>query len=157
MSYTIVGIDPGVTGGLAVIHEGRLAGVEPMPVHDGRADGRAIDELLTLWEPDVVVLENTQPMPKNGSIASYSLGLNTGIVIGVVQANQFSLIRVRPQEWKKKMGLIGKDKTASRGLATELFPEYAASFKRVKDDGQAEAALIARYGFYSQLPVRVGP
>jgi len=154
MSYVIVGIDPGVTGGLAVIHDGQLAGVEPMPVHDSRADGWAIDAMLTDWEPDVVFLENTQPMPKNGSIASFSLGLNTGIIVGVVQANHFSLVRVRPVDWKRKMGLTGKDKSASRGLATELFPDYANSFKKVSQDGLAEAALIARYGFFSEFPVR---
>ena len=151
---TIAGIDPGVTGGLACIHRGKLVAVEAMPVHDGRADGRAIDEMLTEWEPDAVYVENTQPMPKNGSIASFSLGLNTGIIVGVVQANHFSLVRVRPVDWKRKMGLTGKDKSASRGLATELFPDYANSFKKVSQDGLAEAALIARYGFFSEFPVR---
>jgi len=146
----IVGIDPGVTGGLAVIYDGKLAGVEPMPIHAGRADGMGIDEILVAWEPDHVYLEDTQPMPKNGSIATFSLGLNTGIVIGAVQANQFALHRVKPQEWKKKMGLTGKDKNASRGLARELFPEFADKFKLVKNDGLAEACLIARYGFFQE-------
>jgi len=150
---TIAGIDPGITGGLACIHRGKLVAVEAMPVHDGRADGRAIDEMLTEWEPDAVYVENTQPMPKNGSIASFSLGLNTGIVLGVVQANQFRLVRVRPVDWKRKMGLVGKNKDASRGLATELFPEFADRFKRVKDDGLAEAALIARHGSFSEIQV----
>jgi hypothetical protein len=148
---TIVGIDPGVTGGLAVIREGRLAGVEPMPVHNGRADGMGIDELLVMWEPDAVYLEDTQPMPKNGSIASFSLGLNTGIVIGAVTANAFALVRVKPQLWKKRMGLTGKPKDASRGLARELFPEFADKFKLVKSDGLAEAALIARYGAFNEM------
>jgi Holliday junction resolvasome RuvABC endonuclease subunit len=146
-----VGIDPGVTGGLAVIHKGQLSGVEPMPVHDGRADGMAIDEMLGEWEPDAVYLEDTHPMPKNGSIASFSLGLNTGIVIGAVTANAFRLVRVRPQLWKKKMGLTGKDKNASRGLARELFPDFADRFKLVKNDGLAEACLIARYGMFNEF------
>ena len=148
---TVAGCDPGITGGLACIHNGKLVCVEPMPVHDGRADGRAIDELLNEWEPDAVYVENTQPMPKNGSIASFSLGLNTGIVLGVVQANQFRLVRVRPIDWKRKMGLVGKNKNASRGLATELFPEFADRFKRVKDDGLAEACLIARHGTFNEF------
>jgi len=68
-----------------------------------------------------------------------------------VTANRFRLVRVRPQAWKKKMGLIGKDKTASRGLARELFPQYAERFKLVKHDGLAEAALIARYGVFNEI------
>ena len=151
MSHTIVGIDPGITGGLAVVHDGKLAGVQPMPVYGGRCDGMGIDEMLSEWEPDAVYLEDTQAMPKNGSIASFSLGLNTGILIGVVQANLFPLHRVRPVIWKRKLGLIGKDKTASRGLARELFPDFADSFRRVKDDGLAEACLIARYGVFQEM------
>lgn len=148
---TIVGIDPGITGGIACIHNGKLADVEPMPVHDSRVDGAAIDHLLTIWEPDAVYVEDTQAMPKNGSIASFSLGLNTGILIGVIQANAFRLVRVKPQLWKKRMGLSGKDKTASRGLATELFPDFAQRFKLVKNDGLAEACLIARYGTFNEF------
>jgi len=147
----IVGIDPGITGGLAVIHSGKLVGIEAMPTHDGRADGAEIDQILTEWEPDVVYVENTGPMPKNGSIASFSLGLNTGIVLGVVQANRFALVRPRPIEWKRKLGLVGKDKNASRGLASELFPDFRERFRRVKDDGLAEASLIARYGFFNEF------
>ena len=146
----IVGVDPGLTGGLAVIHDGKLVGVEAMPTHDGRADGAQVDQILMDWEPDVVYVEKTQPMPKNGSIASFSLGLNTGIVLGAVTANRFSLVMPRPIEWKRKMGLIGKDKNASRGLARELFPEFRERFMRVKDDGLAEACLIARYGFFCE-------
>ena len=149
----IVGIDPGITGGIACISNGKLVAVEAMPIHDGRADGAEIDEILTTYEPDTVYVENTQAMPKNGSIASFSLGLNTGIVLGVVQANQFRLVRVRPVDWKRKMGLVGKNKDASRGLATELFPEFADRFKRVKDDGLAEACLIARHGSFSEIQV----
>ena len=33
-------------------------------------------------------------------------------------------------------------------MATELLPDFADQFRRVKDDGRAEAALIARYGAY---------
>jgi crossover junction endodeoxyribonuclease RuvC len=151
----IVGIDPGLTGGLACIYDGKLVGVEPMPVHDGRADGGEIDSMLVTWEPDYVYVEKTQPMPKNGSIASFSLGLNSGIVIGCVTANQFPMVLVRPIDWKRRMGLVGKDKNASRGLARELFPEFEAKFRRVKDDGLAEACLIARHGFFQEYHAAV--
>ena len=88
---------------------------------------------------------------RTARIASYSLGLNSGIVIGVVQAMGFPLERVRPMAWKKMMGLFKKPKAASRGMASELFPEFADQFRRVKDDGRAEAALIARYGSFVNI------
>jgi len=52
---------------------------------------------------------------------------------------------VTPSKWKAHFGLT-RDKGVSRGMAMQRFPEYAEKFKRVKDDGRAEAALIALYG-----------
>jgi crossover junction endodeoxyribonuclease RuvC len=137
--------DPGITGAIALMDHGRLTDVMEMPTNAGRTDGGQIAVILGEFLPDQVIVENTQPMPKNGSIASYSLGLNTGIILGVVQAMAHPLVRVRPQEWKKGMGLYGKSKDDSRMLAIELYPEHAAKFRRKKDDGLAEAALIARW------------
>jgi hypothetical protein len=37
-------------------------------------------------------------------------------------------------------------KSDARRLATMKFPQHAKEFLRVKDDGVAEAALIALYG-----------
>jgi hypothetical protein len=36
-------------------------------------------------------------------------------------------------------------KARARELASRLWPEHAAEFKRVRDDGRAEACLIARF------------
>lgn len=146
----VVGIDPGVTGAIAVIHGGHLKAVYDMPVNDSRADASEIAAILNdisvASEIASVVIEDTQPMPKNGSIASFKLGYNTGVVVGVVQSLSHPLRRVRPVIWKRDSGLHGKDKAASRGLATELYPSHAGDFRMAKHDGRAEAALIARWG-----------
>lgn len=52
---------------------------------------------------------------------------------------------VDPSAWKKTMRL-STDKNASRALASQYFPDCADQWARVKDDGRAEAALIALYG-----------
>ena len=142
----IVGIDPGTTGALAMHDAGVLVKVFDLPVFDGRTDGAGLSDLLRELGPDAVYLENTQAMPKNGSIASYSLGLNTGIVVGVVQALSYPLIRVRPAEWKRKMGVTKMDKNAIRGVVREIYAPQAPLFARVKDHNRAEAVLISRYG-----------
>lgn len=139
-------MDPGVTGALALHVNGSLEDIQDMPVHDTRVDGAAISVLLTRWAPDFVFIENTQPMPRNGVVPSFKLGLNTGIVIGVVQALQHPLIRVRPQTWKGKMGVSRMDKNGIRGVVREIYPSWASCFARVKDHDRAEAVLISRYG-----------
>ena len=142
----VVGIDPGVTGAVAVHDGGALVAIHDLPVLGGRVDGTAMADLLLDIVPHEVFLENTQPMPKNGSIASFSLGLNTGIIIGVVQSLSYPLTRVRPHVWKSKMGVSRMDKNAIRGVAKELYPAWARWFERVKDHNRAEAVMISRYG-----------
>lgn len=53
---------------------------------------------------------------------------------------------VDPSAWKKTMRL-STDKNASRALATQSFPDCSDQWARAKDDGRAEAALIALYGW----------
>jgi len=52
---------------------------------------------------------------------------------------------VRPQVWKGKFGLR-QDKGHSRVIAARRFPSYAREFCARKDEGKAEAALIALFG-----------
>lgn len=148
-----IGIDPGVTGAWAVHTAGTLSFVDDLPVLGGRIDGAALADLLGAYDPDVtcVYLEDTHAMPKNGSIASFSLGLNTGIIIGVVQTLSHPLFRVRPVVWKRKMSVNALDKNAIRGVVRELYPTHADRFARVKDHNRAEAVLISRYGVAQQL------
>jgi hypothetical protein len=147
----IVGIDPGVTGALAVHNGGVLTAVDDLPVLDGRIDGKEFADMLVGLSPHAIYLENTQPMPKNGSIASYSLGLNTGIIVGVVQSLSYPLVRVRPSVWKAKMAVTKLDKNGIRGIVRELYPEWGERFKRVMDHNRAEAVLISRYGVAQEL------
>jgi crossover junction endodeoxyribonuclease RuvC len=54
-----------------------------------------------------------------------------------------------PPSWKRLVGLPpGRDgaKDAARAEAIRRWPEKAGLFARVKDDGRAEAALIAVAG-----------
>lgn len=138
----IVGIDPGLTGAMASLVDGKLYDVVPMPVISKKVQGNQLADVLRAWEPDVVVVEDLHAMPR-GSIASFSLGWSTGVAVSVVQTLRYPLVMLRASEWKKAMGLIGKDKDASRLLATEMWPSHAEKFKRKRDDGMAEACLIA--------------
>jgi crossover junction endodeoxyribonuclease RuvC len=145
----IIGVDPGKTGGIAVLHEGRLLDAFRMPLTaDGKqVDAQGVRDLLDAvanpWR-DVIVLEKVHAMPKNGSIASFSLGHSVGVVVGVALGAGYRLRLIAPAEWKKIVGIpAGSDKGASRAKASELFPDKRELWKLKKDDGLAEAALIA--------------
>ena len=140
----IIGIDPGKSGAVALMDHGVLEGVIDMPWAHDEASGVLLAAHIGLAQPDVVVVEKVHSMPGQGVASMFSFGKSYGIVIGVTTGLSHPLVKITPQEWKRANGLIGKDKSASRQLAMELWPQHADRFKRKMDEGRAEAALIAR-------------
>jgi crossover junction endodeoxyribonuclease RuvC len=68
------------------------------------------------------------------------------MIEGVAAGMRIPYSLVIPQTWKKALG-VPADKNAARARACQLFPNMASKFARVKDDGRAEAALIALFGY----------
>lgn len=67
------------------------------------------------------------------------------MVEGVVSALRLPMQYVTPQRWQKDLNVRG-GKDGNRQRAAELFPAYAHLFERKKDDGRADAALMAYWG-----------
>jgi len=149
----VIGIDPGVSGAIAELYpDGRLYTYD-MPIFELITKGRkrrlvnaaALSQLMTDPFPEHVFVEQVGSRPGESPRAAFSFGEGFGVIKGIVGTLSLSVTFVRPQMWKKALGLTA-DKGQARQRATELFPNNAESFKRVKDDGRAEAALIAYYG-----------
>ena len=144
-----VGIDPGQTGGIALLSkQGLLLDVLPMPVDGTEVAAGQLRQIIDHWRSlgeMKVMIEQVHSMPRQGVSSTFKFGKSFGIALGVVGALGIPMHRVTPQNWKKEMGLTGKDKDASRHLATELWPDMQQHWKLKKQDGKAEAALIAEY------------
>lgn len=80
-----------------------------------------------------------------GRVGMFRFGYGAGAIAGILASLLIPTRLVKPQVWKPLMGL-SRDKGISRKKATELFPDQSEMFKRVKDDGRAEAALLAVFG-----------
>lgn len=143
----VVGVDPGKAGALAVLRaDGGLIDVADMPV-TVEVSAALLHELLVEWDATLggigtVVVEEVAAFPKNGSVGNFKLGMAFGTVLGA--AARWPIVRTRPAAWKKALGLTS-DKDLSRRRAIELWPASAGSFARKKDDGRAEAALLAHW------------
>jgi crossover junction endodeoxyribonuclease RuvC len=116
----------------------------------GKSHRRQISEfwladILRVYQPDCAYLERVHALPKQGVTSSFSFGLSYGLVRGVLAALGISVQLITPQEWKRSFRL-GPDKNEARLIAARLFPANASSFTRAKDDGRAEAALLALFG-----------
>lgn len=152
----VMGIDPGLTGALAVFNTDGSIRCESLPVmqnakaaEKGRnrqhlnPQGLAFALRPYMGHRCMVYLEYTQAGMK-GALANYSLGHSSGVIMGVLASLGLPYELVRPQEWKAAFQLLKQKKDASRTVAQQLFPHVDLS--KVKDEGRAEALLIAEWG-----------
>jgi crossover junction endodeoxyribonuclease RuvC len=150
-SIRILGVDPGQSGGLAIVHGGRLVKGTRMPVVQIRGkkqiDARAVvrwwDDCLVPF--DVAVIEAVHAMPGQGVSSSFQFGRMLGGIEALVYSTGARVEYVAPASWKKAMGL-STDKQASIDAAKIMFGAPADELLKFKaDEGIAEAALIAAY------------
>lgn len=145
----IIGIDPGFTGGLAIVDDEQLLEVFEMPLHIAkrkRVCGTELSMMLADWrrihECNEVVVEFVAARPNQGVTSVFNFGMSYGVILGVLDTLGFSVSYAAPQKWKKDLGL-DSSKDSSRALACDLWPDLSSLFSLKKDDGKAEAALMA--------------
>ena len=148
MGYeTIIGIDPGAGGAIAVLDDGDLHLID-MPTVEIRGRRHVAAGLIADWlQPfrrAIAVLEQVQGVQGAGATSAFSFGRSAGVVEGVLAALGIATHLVRPQVWTREMG-VSRDKGAHRAAAQQRWPQQAAAFARVKDDGRADAALLVAW------------
>ena len=163
-----MGIDPGAFGAVAILDkDSRELVVIDMPTLKVKRGPRVVNQvdahmLADALRPHVTgetkaLIEKVSAMPGNGVSSMFSFGRAAGIVEGVLAGLSVPFELIPPATWIKSMRTFG-GKDGSRQRAQELFPDYAHLFARKKDDGRAEAALLACYAGEREkdaTPVRV--
>ena len=153
----VIGIDPGLNGAIAVLQGDHLTIID-MPTMTIERNGKSkrqvsasdLAEIIKRFAPDGVnttcaLCEKVSAMAGQGVTSVFSFGRSFGMIEGILATLHISTTFVPPATWTKGVGRSpGKD--ASRARAMELFPSYQQLFSRVKDDGRADAALIAYWG-----------
>jgi hypothetical protein len=140
----ILGIDPGITGGIATLWpDGRIDAYD-IPTVDGSVNVDALVRHVRAHAPRLAVIEKAQAMPQQGVVSVFKYGCAFGALCAATAVLEIPTHLVSPRKWKTYFGLDA-DKERSRALAIRLWPGCGL-FERKKDHGRAEAALIARYG-----------
>jgi len=155
MSF-VIGIDPGAAGAVAILErDGSLVQVLDMPSVEitvgGKAKRRVSPEMLAAElrlfnvHATCAYIEQVSAMPGQGVSSMFAFGQAYGQALGVLAGLGIPVQVVTPSRWKRELKLnTGKD--AARAMAAARWPQHAGEFRRVKDDGRAEAALIALWG-----------
>jgi Holliday junction resolvasome RuvABC endonuclease subunit len=152
---TVLGVDPGIRGGLAIItvDDGaapRLINAIDIPVTGTGAKERVDAIALRAWivthKPQHAYIERAQAMPKQGASSGFNYGRAVGAIEAVLACCEIPMTVIEPSAWKKLHRLRGKDKEGGRQRALQLFPAAHSLLARKRDHGRADSALIALYG-----------
>lgn len=145
----IYGIDPGFSGAIALYDPATsFLEIHDMPIAPGKNGKNQILHsavLDILSEPGKALIEQVAARPGQGVTSMFRFGQGYGALEMACAASKLPLDYVTPRQWKAHFSLNGQ-KDVARGEASRQFPEHAHLFKRKRDDGRAEAALIALYG-----------
>ena len=155
----IVGIDPGLSGAIAIIEDNKVVGIFDMPVMaEGKKNKRQLNsaQLVNIIRENTasrdevaVIVEQVNAMPGQGVTSMFNFGQTFGAIKGVCAALNLPIFFVRPSKWKKYFELINSSKDSSRTKVIEMYPSLSNQLSKKKDVNKSDAILIAR--FYSDL------
>ena len=159
----VVGIDPGLSGAIAILENNKVLNIFDMPVMaEGNKNKRQLNsaQLVNIikdsTKPDAelaVVVEQVNAMPGQGVTSMFNFGQTFGAIKGVCAALELPIFFVRPSKWKKHFELINSSKDSSRTKVIEMYPSLSSQLAKKKDVNKSDAILIAR--FYSETRLKV--
>lgn len=152
-----IGIDPGLSGGIALIDDDGVIGTWPMPVLTIGTKKEINVTGLSRWLESnayacsMVGVEIQHAMPKQGVSSMFKIGKGYGIILGILTALKMPFTEIRANEWQKIMFAghpKANTKDLSKKIAQQLYPsvDFKATSRCTNlHDGMTDAALIATY------------
>jgi crossover junction endodeoxyribonuclease RuvC len=151
-----IGVDIGNVGAIAEIDaSGALIAVHDLPtLRDGPNSRPAVNapllaDIAFKSHASHAYVEFVGARPGEGAAGAFAFGRSRGVIEGVLGAAGVPLTLLTPASWKRTIGIPpGREgaKDLARSEAIRRWPGQAQLFARSKDDGRAEAALIAVAG-----------
>jgi crossover junction endodeoxyribonuclease RuvC len=87
----------------------------------------------------------------SGNLGLLDIGGARGCLEGIFGAMGVSVTMLTVPTWRRALGLpVAATKEMARGAAVRRWPAHAVQFARVRDDGRAEAVLIAVAGLFRE-------
>ena len=158
----IVGIDPGLSGAIAILENNKVLNIFEIPVmSEGKKNKRQLNSALLVnllkaninkEEEVAVVVEQVNAMPGQGVTSMFNFGQTFGAIKGICAALNLHIFFVRPSKWKKHFELINSSKDSSRTKAIEMYPKLSNQLSKKKDVNKSDAILIARFFSETRLP-----
>ena len=157
----ILGIDPGLSGAIAILEKKKVLNLFDMPVMaEGKKNKKQLNsaQLVNIIKENIineeeiaVVVEQVNAMPGQGVTSMFNFGQTFGAIKGICAALNLPIFFVRPSKWKKYFELINSSKDSSRTKVIEMYPSLSSQLAKKKDVNKSDAILIARYYYDTRL------
>lgn len=154
---TLLAVDPGINGAMALFIAGRAELVIDMPTVTQRVnrnnrrhpDVRALSAIVgaAIEHADMLpllVMERVSATPNDGASRAFVFGRFFESVRQCAACYGMDERTVPPSKWMQDLRKP-KGKPASLAMAREHFPGFQQRLARAKDDGRAEALLIGKW------------
>ena len=151
----IIGVDPGLSGAIAILEDKKVFSIIDMPVMaEGKKNKRQLNsaQLVNIIKENTnpkddiaVVVEQVNAMPGQGVTSMFNFGQTFGAIKGICAALSLPIFFVRPSKWKKHFNLINASKDSSRTKVIEMYPSLSSQLAKKKDVNKSDAVLIARF------------
>ena len=138
----IIGIDPGLSGAIAILEDNKVLGIFDMPVMaEGKKNKRQLNssQLVNIITDNTdktkeiaVIVEQVNAMPGQGVTSMFNFGQTFGAIKGVCAALKLPIFFVRPSKWKKHFELINSSKDSGRTKVIEMYPSLSNQLSKKK-------------------------
>lgn len=154
----ILGIDPGITGGISIIDEqSNLICSFRMPIKkiDGKnkVDSSAIHQELKDHDISLAIIEKVGARPGQGVVSMFSFGDAYGSVRAIAEILSDNVHYITPQKWRSGQGLSKLSKEQIAAIAFKHFNDQniygrknSKTGKHAIRDGISDSLMIAKYG-----------
>lgn len=151
----VAGLDPGKGGALVILYEDGSTSVlrVPLVARPGKTSkGPDWPTWALRWrgalefgQPDVFVMEDVHGWKGQAAGASFAFGKAAGFALALILAAGVPVHYAPPNVWKTRLK-VRQDKSHAIEEAGRLIPSLTPAMRFKKDDGVAEAGLLAYYG-----------
>ena len=147
MPYVIIAVDPGLTGGIAIINGRKRPKITRMPVvqvikNKKKKNEYHLEKIVEICKEysdrDVVcAIERQSVRPGEGNVSGFTTGVGYGALKGIAVALGFELLLVVPAVWKRH----------HKELDTDLFLQLRSEIKDIKQKakGTKDSKLKKQY------------
>lgn len=150
---TIIGVDPGVNGGMCVMDVGSQTDEIGTILALYSFSGRTVDQVVEAmkfeakFHPGPVYLEKVHSMPTDGHVGAFTFGKVYGGLLFGFKCLGLQTYSPTPQLWMQRMEcMTGGNKMVTLNKAKAMWPHILEGKTKAWGLSVADAMLIAEYG-----------